>query len=79
MMPLFGMSSFRLMQAHSAFPFLRFFREISWVQRHALVNPPVHGVQVDLQDKNDIKQVDKLGEIPRAAAKKVTGSGWLAT
>ena len=36
--------SFRLMQAHSEFPFLRFSAEVSWVQRHSLINPPVHGV-----------------------------------
>ena len=46
---------FRLMQAHSKFPFLWFSAEVSWVQCHSLINPPVHGVQGDLQDKYAVK------------------------
>jgi hypothetical protein len=43
------------MQAYSEFPFRWFSAEVSWVRCHSLINPPVHGVQVDLQDKHAVK------------------------
>src|ERR1700751_3053670 len=46
---------FRLMQAYSEFPFLWFSAEVSWVQCHSLINPPVHGVQVNIEDKHAVK------------------------
>lgn len=46
---------FRCIQSRNEFPFLWFSAEVSWVQCHSLINPPVHGVQVDLQDKHAVK------------------------
>ena len=61
---------FRVMQSHSEFPFLWFSAKISWVYCHSLINPPVHGVQVDIQNKHGVKQRDEFCKIPRAAAEK---------
>src|SRR5215467_15239831 len=58
------------MQAHSEFPFLWFSAEVSWVQCHSFINPPVHRVQIDLQGKHAVKKVDEFGKIPRATAEK---------
>ena len=61
---------FRCIQSRNEFAFLWFSAEVSWVQCHSLINPPVHGVQVDLQDKHAVKQVDEFGKIPRATTEK---------
>src|SRR5579859_1117578 len=45
----------RLMQSHSEFSFPWFSTEVSWVQCHSLINPPVHRVHVDVQDKRAVK------------------------
>src|SRR5262249_26239629 len=42
---------FRLMQAHSDFPFRWCSAPISGVECYSLINPPETGVQVDLKDK----------------------------
>jgi hypothetical protein len=46
---------FRCIQSRNKFPFLWFSAEVSWVQCHSFIHPPVHGVQVDLQDKHAVK------------------------
>src|SRR5579859_2221114 len=53
--PVFGNVFFRVIHAHSDFPFLWCSAPISWVQCYSLINPPETGVQVDLQDKHAVK------------------------
>src|SRR5690242_8116145 len=64
---------FRPMQAHSEFAFFWSSAEVSRVPRHSLIDPPVHGVQVDVQHKHAVKQVDEFGKVPRASAEKGDG------
>ena len=51
---------FRLIQARSDVPFRCFSAPVSRVHCHSLINPPVHGVKVNLKDKNAIEQIDEL-------------------
>ena len=46
---------FRVIHAHSDFPFLWCSAPISWVQCDSLINPPETGVQVDRKDKHAVK------------------------
>src|SRR5688572_21451735 len=46
---------FRRIQSRNEFPFFWFSAEVSWVQCHSLINSPVHGIEVDLQQKHAVK------------------------
>ena len=51
-----GYIFFRSMQSRNEFLFLWFSAPVSWVSRHALINPPVQCVKVvDLKNKNAVK------------------------
>jgi hypothetical protein len=54
------------MKAHSECPFLGISASVGWVQRHLLIDPPVHGVQVAVKNKH---HVTRFLESPQ---KKVT-------
>src|SRR5215470_2222893 len=55
----------RVMQSRNEFPFRWFCAPVSWVQCHSLINPPVQGAKVNLKDKNAVKEINELGNIPR--------------
>ena len=51
-----GYVFFRSMQSRNEFLFLWFSAPVSWVSRHALINPPIQCVKVvDLKNKNAVK------------------------
>ena len=61
---------FRLMQAHCKLTFVGFATEIGWVPCHSLIQPAVHRVQIDIEDKDTIKQLNEFGEIARPPTEK---------
>jgi hypothetical protein len=58
---------FRLVQSRSDFP-MRFCAPVIF---RSLVKPPVHGVEVDFEDKNAVKEIYELCKIPRATAEEM--------
>lgn len=62
---------FCCMQSRNEFLLFRFSAEVSWVQRHALVEPSKQCLKVaDLKNKSAVEQINKVGEVSRAAAEE---------